>query len=265
MIYHIHNKVYLVEVLPPKQDSEKLELDLEKFCNRYKKVIDSGYCVSITDNTMGNLSFQGIEIIEEFQLPVIPEQVVLHLNTFHRKDDLDNILCSSLKKGIKYILVITGDGSTRLPKLRPIDVGFADIDSVTSVELLGYIRRKYPENFCLGVAFNPYEPEEHEFEKLERKIKAGATFIITQPVLGKDNVIDKLIKKYPKIPVIIEAWMSKKIHLLSDAVGYEITLADEYDPIANLKMLHNLYSECGFYLALLGFKTQFDLIKNTWI
>ena len=210
MIYHIHNKVYLVEVLPPKQDSEKLELDLEKFCNRYKKVIDSGYCVSITDNTMGNLSFQGIEIIEEFQLPVIPEQVVLHLNTFHRKDDLDNILCSSLKKGIKYILVITGDGSTRLPKLRPIDVGFADIDSVTSVELLGYIRRKYPENFCLGVAFNPYEPEEHEFEKLERKIKAGATFIITQPVLGKDNVIDKLIKKYPKIPVIIEAWMSKR-------------------------------------------------------
>ncbi len=264
MIHHINNKIYLIEILPPKQDSEKLELDLEKFCNRYKKLIDSGYCISVTDNAMRNLSFQGTEIIEEFQLPVIPEQVVLHLSTFHRKDDLDNILSISLKKGIKYILVISGDGSARLPKLRPVDLGFADIDSVTSVELISYIGREYPGSFRPGVAFNPYEPEEHEFEKLERKIKAGATFIITQPVLGKDNMIDKLIKKYPKTPVIIEAWMSKKIHLLSEAIGYEISLEDEYDPIVNLKTLHDLYSECGFYLALLGFKKQFDLIKDTW-
>ena len=265
MIHHILNKKYLVEVLPPKQDSENLEADLKKFCTRYRKVIDSGYCVCITDNTMGNLSFQGTEIIEEFQLSVLPKQVMIHLNTFHRKDDLDNILTTCHQKEIEYILVITGDGSPRLPKLRPEDVNFTNIDSITSVELLSYIHREYPGSFCLGVAFNPYEPEEHELEKMARKIKAGAKFIITQPIIGRNKVLDKLINRYPQIPVIVEAWMSKNINLLSQAVGYEIGMNEEYDPIANLKLLHKLYPGCGFYLSLLGFKTQYDLLKDTWI
>jgi methylenetetrahydrofolate reductase (NADPH) len=144
-------------------------------------------------------------------------------------------------------------------------VNFTDINSVTSVELLKYISSEYPGAFILGVAFNPYEPEEHEFEKMEKKIKAGAAFIITQPLLGRNKVVNKLLKKYPQIPVIVEAWMSKKLHLLSEAVGYEITMNCEYDPIVNLKVLHNLYPECGVYLSLLGFKNQFDLIKETLV
>ncbi len=264
MLHHIRNKIYLVEVLPPKQDSEKLEKDLEKFSNKYTRVMESGYCACITDNAMGLLSFQGPEIIEELKLPVMPEQVMIHLNTFHRKDDLDNILESCKSKGIKYLLIITGDGSDRLPKLRPSDVDTTDVESVTSVELLKYINREYPDSFVLGVAFNPYEPEEHEFEKMERKIKAGATFIITQPLIEKNEVVDRLIKKYPEIPVVVEAWMSRKLYLLSEAVGYEIPENKEFDPISTLKMLHRLYPECGIYLSLLGFKTQYHLIKDTW-
>lgn len=265
MIHHIKNKTYLIEVLPPKQDSEKLEKDLEKFSNKYIRVMNSGYCACITDNAMGLLSFQGSEIIEVLELPVIPEQVMIHLNTFHRKDDLDNILNSCKSSGIKYLLVITGDGSERLPKLRPQDIDATNIESVTSVELLQYINCKYPDTFVLGVAFNPYEPEEHEFEKMERKIKAGATFIITQPLIERNEVVDRLLKKYPETPVVVEAWMSKKLHLLSEAVGYEIPENREFDPISTLKMLHKLYPECGVYLSLLGFKTQYDLIKDAWV
>ena len=136
MIHHIQNKIYQVEVLPPKQDSEKLEKDLEIFSSKYLRVMDSGYCACITDNAMGLLSFQGTEIIEELDLSVIPEQVMIHLNTFHTKDDLDNILNICKTKGIRYLLIITGDGSERLPKLQPSDVGATDVESVTSVELL---------------------------------------------------------------------------------------------------------------------------------
>jgi len=189
---------------------------------------------------------------------------MIHLNTFHRKDDLDNILESCKSKGIKYLLIITGDGSDRLPKLRPSDVDATDVESVTSVELLKYINREYPDSFVLGVAFNPYEPEEHEFEKMERKIRAGATFIVTQPLIEKNEVVDRLIKKYPEIPIIVEAWMSRKLYLLSEAVGYEIPENREFDPISTLKILHTLYPECGIYLSLLGFKTQYHLIKDTW-
>ncbi len=265
MIHHIRNKTYHVEVLPPKQDTEKLEQDLETFNGKYLRVLDSGYCACITDNAMGLLSFQGTEIIEVYNLPVKPEQVMIHLNTFHRKDDLDNILDLCKSKGIRYLLIITGDGSVRLPRLRPSDIGADDVESVTSVELLEYINCKYPDIFILGVAFNPYEPVEHEFKKMERKVKAGATFIITQPLIERNEVVDRLLQKYPDIPVIVEAWMSRKLYLLSEAVGYEIPENTEFDPIATLKLLHKLYPRCGVYLSLLGFKTQYDLIKDTWI
>lgn len=262
---HIKEKIYHVEVLPPKQDTEKLEADLERFASKYQRVLDNGYCACITDNAMGLLAFQGTELIEELNLPVEPEQVMIHLNTFHTKVELDIILNTCQSMGIRYLLVVSGDGSDRLPKLQPADVGAVDVESVTAVELLQYIRREYPGVFTLGVAFNPYEPEDHEFAKLDRKIEAGAEFIITQPIIEQNPVVDKLLADYPAIPVILEAWMSKKLHLLSEAVGYEIPEDTAYDPLATLSMLHRTYPQCGMYLSLLGFKTQFEKIKDKWV
>jgi methylenetetrahydrofolate reductase (NADPH) len=261
---HIIQKVYHVEVLPPKQESTKLLSDLDLFKEKYLRVIESGYCVCITDNAMGLMAFQGHEIIEEMNLPVHPNQVMIHLNTFHTKADLDNILTSCKDCKIESLLIITGDGSDRLPKLQPSDIGESEVESVTSVELLRYIHRSYPDTFVLGVAFNPYEPPEHEFAKMKRKIDAGASFIITQPIIEQNKQVDRLIAEYPDIPVTVEAWMSKKLSLLSDAIGYEIPEDMEYDPIATLKRLHQMYPQCGVYLSLVGFKTQYDLIKDVW-
>ena len=100
---------------------------------------------------------------------------------------------------------------------------------------------------------------------MDRKIKAGATFIVTQPIIKKDSIIDELLEKYSDIPVIIEAWMSRKIHLLSEAVGYDIPEDTQFDPIETLKMIHQMYPQCGVYLSLLGFKTQYHLISDTWV
>lgn len=266
MHHRIENKMYHVEILPPKHDTEKLEADLELFAEKYNRVMESGYCASITDNAMGNLAFQGTELIEELGLDVNPEQVMIHLNTFHTKKDLHNILDICKANGIKYLLIISGDGSDRLPRLQPADVNVKGVvEAVTSVELLKYIKDEYPDTFVLGAAFNPYEPPEHEFEKLQRKLKAGASFVITQPIIQKNEIVNELLENYRDLPVIIEAWMSKKIHLLSDAVGYEIPEDTQFDPIETLKMLHKIYPACGVYLSLLGFKTQYHLIKDTWI
>ncbi|PKM65653.1 MAG: hypothetical protein CVU94_08285 [Firmicutes bacterium HGW-Firmicutes-19] len=262
---HIKNKIYHVEILPPKQESTKLLADLDVFKEKYLRVMDSGYCACITDNAMGLMAFQGHEIIEEMNLPVHPDQIMIHLNTFHTKADLDNILRCCKNLGIESLLVITGDGSDRLPKLQPSDIDESDIEAVTSVELLRYIQRVYPDTFVLGVAFNPYEPSDHEFAKLKRKIKAGASFIITQPIIEQNTQVDRLLAEYPNIPVTVEAWMSKKLSLLSDAIGYKISEDTQFDPIATLEMLHQTYPQCGVYLSLVGFKTQYDLIKNLWI
>jgi methylenetetrahydrofolate reductase (NADPH) len=263
MQHDIKNKMYHVEILPPKHHSENLETDLELFAEKYNRVMKSGYCASIPDNAMGQLAFQGTEVIEELELDVHPEQIIIHLNTFHTKKDLHNILDTCKSKGIKYLLVISGDGTERLHKLQPSDIG-ADgvVRSVTSVELLKYINDEYSGTFVLGVAFNPYEPPEHEFVKLQKKLNAGASFIITQPVIEKNNIVDELLEKYPGIPVIVEAWMSKKLHLLSDAVGYEIPENTQFDPVETLKLLHKIYPACGIYLSFLGFKTQYHLLKD---
>lgn len=200
---HIANHIYHVEVLPPKQDTEKLDADLATFAEKYQRVLDSGYCICITDNAMGNLAFQGTEMIEELDLPVKPEQVMIHLNTFHTKANLDEILQTCIAKGIRYLLVISGDGSDRLPKLQPADIGATGVEAVTAVELLHYIQQTFPGKFVLGVAFNHYEPAEHEFAKLQRKIAAGASFIITQPVIERHAVIDNLLATCPNSESLI--------------------------------------------------------------
>ena len=253
--------MFHVEVLPPRQDAEDLEIRLDRFAERYTRVLDAGYCACITDNAMGNMSFQGTEIIEEYDLPVNSENVMIHLNTFHSKNDLDNILNTCVVQGIEYLLVISGDGNIRFPKLSPADLGIKKISSVTAVELLQYINREYSGSFILGVAFNPYEPEEEEMEKMIRKIESGAEFVITQPIIEKNPVVDRLIRNV-EIPVMVEAWMSKKIHLLSDCVGYEIPEDTEYDPISTLNNLQREYPSGGVYLAMMNYKRQFNLLKE---
>jgi len=260
---HIREKRYHIEIIPPKHNTDDIEADLELFREKYLRVIESGYCVCLTDNAMGRMAFQGHETIAELGLPVPPEQVMIHLNTFHSKKHLDEVLDSLRDMGVKYLLVVSGDGGPRMMRLEPKDIGAEGAATVTSVELLRYIRDKYPA-FVTGVAFNPYEPADFEFKKLERKIAAGASFIVTQPLLGKNETVDELLRRYPDIPVIVEGWMTKKAWLLSDVVGYEIPTDADYDPIATLRELVRLYPNCGFYLSLLGFKTQYGLIGDIW-
>ena len=247
-----------VELLTPKQNSKDLDGDLEKFAAKYTRIMDAGYIASITDNPMGLLSFQATEIIPELELPVNPEQLLVHLNTFHTKESLDEILNTAIEMGIKYLLPISGDGSERLPKLAPASIGF-DGEAVTSVELLTYINREGAGAFVCGVAYNPYEPQDHEMEKMKHKIDAGARFIITQPVIGNDERVKTLMATVD-IPVIIDAWMSKKLHLLSECVGYEIPEDHPYDPIQNLRDLQTNFPDSGLYLALLGMKTQLPIL-----
>jgi methylenetetrahydrofolate reductase (NADH) len=259
--YHTDHKIFHVELQTPKRSSEDIEKDLRTFDEKYRKVVEAGWIVCITDNPMGLLSYGATETIDLLGLPVHPEQLMVHLNTFHTKTELDEILNATKGFGGKYLLVVSGDGSQRLHRLEPAEVGI-ECKTVTSVELLRYIDREYPGQFTCGVAFNPYEPQDAEIEKMKRKVDAGASFIITQPIIGRDERLEGL-KPFP-LPVIIDAWMSKKLHLLSECVGHEIPEGTPYDPIENLKELRRNYPDYGLYLAILGFKTQYPVLQEIW-
>ncbi|MCJ7486774.1 MAG: methylenetetrahydrofolate reductase [Candidatus Aminicenantes bacterium] len=255
------DKIFHVELQTPKRSSEDIEKDLRVFEEKYRKVVEAGWIVCITDNPMGLLSYGAMETIDLMGLPVHPEQLMVHLNTFHTKKELDEVLAAFKTAGGKHLLIVSGDGSQRLHRLEPAEVGIEAL-TVTSVELLRYIDREFPGQFTCGVAFNPYEPQDAELEKMRRKVDAGASFIITQPIIGRD---DRLAGLGPfRLPVTLDAWMSKKLHLLSECIGHEIPEGTPYDPMENLRELRRNYPGYGLYLAILGFKTQYPLLPEIW-
>jgi len=255
----MNNKHYLIELLTPKQkDIDKIDSKLKIFAERYERILETSSVVSIPDNPLGNLHFTAMETLEYLDLKLNQEKTLLHLNSFHRKQDLDKFLKEAADKDLKYLLIISGDGSPKLPRLEPSQLGI-EAKTVTSIELLKYVNKDYQNAFITGVAFNQYEPQKQEIEKLEKKIEAGAKFITTQPVLWNDASIEA-IKQY-NIPINLGCWMSNNIQLLYECVGTEkIKPLEIYNPMKNLKMLHQSNPENSIYLSLLSFKADWEKI-----
>ncbi|RPI97034.1 MAG: hypothetical protein EHM31_14200, partial [Candidatus Aminicenantes bacterium] len=135
------DKIFHVELQTPKRSSEDIDKDLATFEDKYRKVIEAGWIVCITDNPMGLLSYGAMETIDLLGLPVHPEQLMVHLNTFHPRKELDEILGAFAAAGGRHVLVVSGDGSQRLHRLEPAEIGI-ECTTVTSVELLRFIDRE---------------------------------------------------------------------------------------------------------------------------
>jgi methylenetetrahydrofolate reductase (NADPH) len=201
---------------------------------------------------MGQPRLGALESFDLRGLSVDSEKVVMNLNTFHTKSELDDLLQKAATANVKYILVVRGDGGPLLPKLDSKSIG-GRLSVATSIDLIRYINKEYPDQFVTGAAFNPYKPMSFELNRMKQKIDAGAKYVVTQPIIGKDENVYEL--KDFKIAVVVEAWMSNKIDLLYKSVGKEKDKkAEKYDPIENLKALHEYYPGCCAYLSMLSFK-----------
>ena len=248
---------YIIELLTPRVDqADKREALLDSFATRYERVALSGCGVSVPDNPMGQLRLHILDCLKRRQLKVDPRRFVMNLNTFHTKSDLDTILQQAASLGIKNILVVRGDGGSDLPRLDPKSIG-GKHNIATSIDLLRYISEAFPNTFKLGAAFNPYNRRDFELRKTEQKIENGASYIITQPITGRDESVDELLKRGAE--VIVEVWMSDNIELLYKSVGKEVeNKTFEYDPYSCVKTLHHEYPESCIYLAMLKFKEEWE-------
>jgi methylenetetrahydrofolate reductase (NADPH) len=251
------NYPYLVEVLSPKRSNDdQFDSLLDRFAERYQRIIDAGCGVSIPDNPMGQPRLGALESIALTDLSVDSDKVVMNLNTFHLKSELDKLLQKAAEANLKYILVIRGDGGPQLPKLEAKSIG-GKRSVATSIDLIAYINKEYADQFITGAAFNPYNPMPFELDRMKQKIDAGAKYAVTQPVIGKDKSVDML--KDLNITIVVEAWMSENIDLLYRSVGKKKDeKAENYDPIENLKALHTFYPECSVYLSMLSFKQDWQ-------
>ncbi len=250
---------YLVELLSPKRSAgDQIEGLLDRFAERYRRIIDAGCGISIPDNPMGQPRLGALECFDLRGLSIDPQKVMMNLNTFHTKSELDGLLQKAAKANLKYILVLRGDGGPLLPKLDAKSIG-GKLSVATSMDLIRYINTEHPDQFITGAAFNPYKPMPFELNRMKQKIDAGAKYVVTQPIIGKDDNVDR-IKDF-NITVVVEAWMSNNIDLLYKSVGKEKDeKAEQFNFLENLKALHESYPDYCVYLSMLSFKQDWQEI-----
>lgn len=116
--------------------------------------------------------------------------------------------------GLQNVLIITGDP----PKVGeyPDATGVFDLDSVALTRVVAELNhgldiahnRISPQTaFVVGVGANPAASDmNREIERLNRKIEAGAEYIITQPVFDSASLIRFLEASGCRLPVIAGIW-----------------------------------------------------------
>ena len=248
---------YLIEILTPKRaPAVEVKSRLQAFGERYWRILESGSGVSIPDNPMGRPRLGALEALASGGLTVHPTRTVMNLNTFHNKAELDALLDAAVEAGIRNLLVVRGDGGPDLSRLAPASIGGRQ-SVATTMDLLRYIHHAYAGRFITGAAFNQYNPMPFETDRLQQKIAAGAQFVVTQPVIGRDRAVDAL--QHCGVPVVVEAWMSTNVALLYQSVRKPPdSRAAAYDPVENLAALHAAYPASCVYLSMLSFKQDWD-------
>jgi len=244
-MFDIHTPI--IEVLAPKMDPpEDLEERLARFKTAFDRVHSAGFTVSMPDAPMGHDRFGAMETLEYLDLAPDPDRFLLHLNTFHTRPELDALLAAAAGRGLRNVLVVSGDGSPKRHRLEPAEIGLNTMN-VTSVELLGYIRRMHGGAFDLGVAYNQYEPDAAETAKLGRKLDAGARYVITQPWLAPSSAIDTLRGR--GVPLVAGLWFSANIALLAECVDHPLDAPQPYDPFAVWAAIRDRHPGCGYYIS----------------
>ena len=115
---------YIFELLSPKSTTGgDLDRLLDLFAQRYSLAIELKCGISVPDNPMGQRRLSLLDCLELRGLTVDPEKVVMNLNTFHSKEELDVMLNRAASAGIRSLLVVRGDGGPDFAKLDPKSIG----------------------------------------------------------------------------------------------------------------------------------------------
>jgi methylenetetrahydrofolate reductase (NADPH) len=163
------------EYFPPKTDSgsDLLFSKLQSMRNMNPIWID------VTFGAGGSTSQRTVSICE-YAANKLGIDVMMHLTcTNMTVEDLDKVLEQMKEAGLRNIMALRGD-PPRNEEWTQCDGGFRH-----AVDLVRYIRAKYGDYFCIGVAGYPEghtdcESLDMDLKYLKDKVDAGANMIITQ-------------------------------------------------------------------------------------
>jgi homocysteine S-methyltransferase len=183
--------VISVEIDPPRS------IRIDRTLDAARLLRDAGTdVVNISDSAMARVRMGAMAVAFGIQHDLDLETVV-HVTTRDRNlMALESELLGAHALGVRNILALTGDP----PRVGdyPTTTGVWDVDSIGLVEILARLNRAVdqagspigqPAGFTIACALDPTAADSRtEWDRLERKIAAGADLIMTQPLYGLAQV-----------------------------------------------------------------------------
>jgi homocysteine S-methyltransferase len=200
-------KVVLVELDPPKH------LDVEPVLQAAQALADGGVdAITIAENPLAVPRLSNIVLANMVRARTGAE-VVVHLTGRDRNlVGMQSTIMGLAASSLHNVLAVTGDPPSAGSAERVS--GVYDLRSMELISLLAgfnHGRNHYgddmrlPVNFCIGAAFNPNTRNMAlQVGRMEKKIAAGATHFLTQPVYSRSRVDEILAATARvKIPIVL--------------------------------------------------------------
>jgi homocysteine S-methyltransferase len=199
--------VVSVEIDPPRGANP------EKVLKAAVKLKESGVdAVNVADSPMAKIRMSCLAV-SGLICAQVGMEVILHYTCRDRNlMGLQSDLIGAHALGIRNILALTGDPPSMGDY--PNATAVYDVDAIGLVEIISKLNNgtdlagnalNSNTEFSIGVAINPTADNlETELERLEKKIKRGAQFAMTQPMYKLD-ILDRFLTKagHIKIPVLL--------------------------------------------------------------
>jgi homocysteine S-methyltransferase len=204
------HRVIICELDPPKT------LALEKYFTGARALVQAGCdAITLADNSLAILRVSNLAIgaMLKERFGITP---LLHMSCRDRNVlGLQSELLGMAALGMRHVLPLTGD-----PARVGDHPGAASVYDVNSVQLMSIIRRmnegfnyagkslNSETHFVIGCTFNPNSKNlDAQLSRLERKIAAGAQYVMTQPVFDL-RILDEMAERTKTfgIPIFTGVW-----------------------------------------------------------
>lgn len=213
------------EFFPPKSEQGLLQLRdsvraLRDLCPSY---------VSVTYGAGGSTRDRTIELVGEIQRHYGVEAMAHLTCVGATRDEIASVLDRLRAAGVDNVLALRGDPPKGQDSFKPVEGGFR-----FAAELTGFIKTNY--SFCLGGACYPEGHVEclrpdgvrdlsRDLEHLQRKVDAGAEFLITQLFFDNQAYFDFVAR--------------------ARAAGIGVPIIPGIMPITNVDQVRRFTQMCG--------------------
>jgi homocysteine S-methyltransferase len=200
-------KVVLVELDPPKH------LDVEPVLQAAQALVDGGVdAITIAENPLAVPRLSNIVLANMVRARTGTE-VVVHLTGRDRNlVGMQSTIMGLAASGLHNVLAVTGDPPSAGSAERVS--GVYDLRSMELMALLAGFNQgrnhygdpmRLPVNFCIGGAFNPNTRNMAlQVGRMEKKIQAGASYFLTQPVYSRQRVDEILAAtRHVAAPIVL--------------------------------------------------------------